>query len=444
MSAAVVMSAALIGSAGLMLLLRGAFVLALLVLGSHMLGWVDPMAMQVRGAFDLHAAAAVLIVFAIVGGITRLQALRGAHFRAPMLLLTSLWLLGVLGPTLRGETTLWLALNGSKQFMMLLAYFAAVLFLRNERDVRWAWLFLLGVGIYFCVLELLAQVLGLSLLSRLHFDYRRDSLDLWKVYVEFWPLVLIVLLYGTFQYVQGRRAYFILFLVGLAGLLLTFFRSYLMAALVVVPAVVMLARLKTGSARLELGVAAGLSIALVAVIAGSAWQGAADQFLLSAIDELRDQSGGALAGRRAHTAMLSVLATERPILGYGFLDRDAAAIQALGLPSFAGSVLGFVDAGWADVLVKFGYVGGVALYALFVWIGVRALRAARTTRRGDKTARALAAAALIGIFCLVQPVHAPLTYSFGLLPLALLLGIVDVESRLAALRARAVRRKSTQ
>jgi hypothetical protein len=417
--------------------LRGTFVLALLMLGSHMLGWLDPMALQVRGAFDLNAAVMTLIAVAIVAGIARARSLRGALFRTPMLVLVGLWLLGVLGPTLRGETTLWLALNASKEFMMILAYFAAALFLRTERDVRWAWLFMLGAGLYYCVLSLLAQVFGPALLSKLHFDFRQDALNLWKVYVAFWPLVLIAFLFGVFRYAQGQRAQIVLVLLGAAGLLLTFFRSYSLATLVIMPAMLLLARARANSARAELGVAIGIFVLVAAVVAGSAWHGVADQFLLSGIDELRDQSGGSLAGRRAHTTLLTILAADRPLLGYGFLDRDSGAIQALGLPSFAGSVLGFVDAGWADVLVKFGYGGGIALYAAFVWIAVRALRAARVARRAETAARGLVACALIGIFCIVQPVHAPLTYSFGLLPLALLLGIMDVDLRLAARRPRA-------
>ena len=38
------------------------------------------------------------------------------------------------------------------------------------------------------------------------------------------------------------------------------------------------------------------------------------------------------------------------------------------LPKFAGASLGFIDAGWADVLVKFGFIGGIALLLVLLWI----------------------------------------------------------------------------
>ena len=46
--------------------------------------------------------------------------------------------------------------------------------------------------------------------------------------------------------------------------------------------------------------------------------------------------------------------------------------------------------------------------------------------------RALTAAALVLVYIQVLPVHAPLTHSCGLMPLALVLGILEGDARSAA------------
>jgi hypothetical protein len=156
---------------------------------------------------------------------------------------------------------------------------------------------------------------------------------------------------------------------------------------------------------------------------------ASDSFMFSGLRELQDQSGGALAGRRAYSEMLFDLTSQRPLFGFGFIQRDSALVHSLSLPAFAGASLGFVDAGWADVLVKFGYVGGALLVLVYLWIFKRALALAGHTESPLVRTRALTAAALVLVYIIVLPVHAPLTHSFGVLPLALVLGIVDGEAR---------------
>jgi hypothetical protein len=408
-------------------------VLVLMLIATQFLGWVDPTHLEVAGAFDVHAAIITLVAIAIAFGLARGR-VRATHFSAPFMALGAIWFAALLMPVFRHESTLWLALNASKEFMTLFAYFAAVLFLRSERDLRLAWTGLLICGVAYSLTEVAAQFLGQALISHMSIDYRPDEFGLQKLYLRFWPVILVTLLYAVFAYCQGRRSALPLLVIALAGILLTFFRSYLLATLAVVPALLVLVRAARDSrqATLELVTVFVFVVGIALLLAGQDFANASDSFMFSGLRELRDQSGGALAGRRAYAEMLFELASQRPLLGFGFIARDSELVHALALPSFAGSTLGFIDAGWADLLVKFGFLGGGALLSAYLWMFKRALRIARRTGSVEVRIRALTAAALILIYLIVLPVHAPLSNSFGLLPLALVLGILDGEARIAS------------
>jgi hypothetical protein len=433
MSALPWIAAAIIGSATVFLLWRGAIVFALLLVATQFLGWVDPASLEIAGAFDVHAAIMVIIFIAIVFGLSR-GWVGGTVFGAPMVMLACLWLMATLLPVLRGDSSFWLALNASKEFMVVFAYFGVVLFLRSEGDVRTGWTAILLVAGYYCVIEVIAQFMGRSLMTHMAVDYRQDLFGLWKLYLRFWPVILVLLFFSVFQYCQGRRSSLLPLLLGLGGLLLTFFRSYLLASIAVIAALLLFvpaARRSTRSAT-ELAILGCLATGIALLLAGQSFTDVSDSLMFSGLRELREQSGGALAGRRAYAEMLFDLTQQRPLLGFGFIERDSQLVRSLDLPVFAGASLGFVDVGWADLLVKFGYLGGAALLLVYLWIFKRALSLAKHTDSPEVRARALTAAAMVLVYLIVLPVHSPLTHSFGVLPLALVLGLVDGEARISS------------
>lgn len=416
---------------------RGAVVAVLLLPASEMLGFVDPMVFAVKGAFDIHSLAMGVVIVMLLAGMARLGDLFRARFFAPFIILAALWLAGVSMPPLRGESSWFQALEASKEFMMILLYPATFLFLRTSREVRVAWWLLVGLGAYYCALEIIAQVAGVSLLHTLTYFFRPDDFGLWKVYVQFWAVILYFFLYYVFRWAARGDFRPAMLLLGSAGMFLTFYRSYMLATMVAVPAVLLLARAPM-LGMLKAGI--GGFVTLFAVVAtaavfvtgrGGDVGGVADALVFSGIEEISRDSGGSLDGRREHSADLYRLAEQRPGFGYGFVNQEAPLAAKLNLPGFSASVLGFVDKGSADVLVKFGYVGGATLYLAFFWMLLRAIGIAKRHAFTDVSSKALSIAAVILISFIVQPVHAPLTYSFALLPLALALGIVDRERFLA-------------
>jgi hypothetical protein len=117
---------------------------------------------------------------------------------------------------------------------------------------------------------------------------------------------------------------------------------------------------------------------------------------------------------------------QSPYLGFGFIDKDSEygqRVQRL----VAGKTLGFLDKGNVDVVLKFGYVGAATLYGTVAALMVTLVALARRHGRTLLGVRALTVSAVLVVFLIVQPVHAPLTYSFGLLPLGLALGLLDRE-----------------
>ncbi len=119
-----------------------------------------------------------------------------------------------------------------------------------------------------------------------------------------------------------------------------------------------------------------------------------------------------------------------PYVGYGFIDKDSEA-GILFRKQIIGDLLGFIDKGDLDVALKFGYLGQVLLYGTFAYFSWSLIRIARQNIQPLLSVRCLALATTVIVFLVVQPVHAPLTYSFGLLPFGIALGLIDRERILA-------------
>lgn len=416
---------------------RGAILAVILLPASELLGFLDPMSVAIKGAFDIHALTMIFVVLMLLVSLARVSELGEAKFFTPFLLLMAFWLYGWTMPVVRGESTAFQALEASKEFMMLFAYPAVFLFLRTARELKLAWFVLIGLGAYYCALEIVAQFAGPVFLNRLTYFYRPDDFGLWKIYVQFWAVILYFFLYYFFRYLIRGEFRPAMLLLGAAGMFLTFYRSYLLATIVAIPVVLMLARAPlTRMFKAGAGVLAGLFavIAVTAVLAtgrGSDVAEIGDALVFSGIEEISQGSGGSLEGRREHGSELYRLADQRPWFGYGFINQESQLAVKLNLPGFAASVLGFVDKGAADIFVKFGYVGGAFVYLAFAWIALRAIGIANRASVADLSSKALSITAVILISFIVQPVHAPLTYSFALLPLALAMGIVDRERLVA-------------
>lgn len=418
----------------LLLVSRSSLVFLMIFPASQMLGFLDPSIMAIQGGFDIHALLALIIVIAIVSSVARFRDLLRASLFRPMLILVLLWLYGVSAPILRGHSQTFLAIEASKEFMMVFSYFAVFLFLKTEKEVNWGWNILIVFGLYYSVIEILSQVLGTALMSHMTYSYRPEVFGLWKNYVPFWPLILLAFFHNYFSFALGITRPAISIAIGGAGLLFTFYRSYLLATIVSIPFVLLLSRKGINRKALRISIFVGIlgvlifGIMLVLAPTGSTLEKAGDIFIFSGAKEILGQEpSGSIAGREIYASQLRGVVKQHPLFGLGFINRDAEVVKSLDLVGFAGSTLGFIDKGNMDVLVKFGYIGGLTLYAAFLYILSILIRHVREKTTSKLSVRLLTVSATLLVFFLVQPVHAPFTYSFSLLPLGIALGLIDRE-----------------
>lgn len=411
---------------------RAGLIFLILLPASQMLGFLDPMAIAIKGVFDIHALIAMILTAALLFSIAHYKDLSRATLLKPMLILAAFWFFGVIYPVWRGHSSLFYSLKASKEFLMIFSYFAVFLFLRTEKEVKWGWYCLLSLGFYYVVLEIAAQVFGSSLLSHLTFAYRKEAFIFWKVYPQFWPVIVIALLHSYYESIFCQKPTYLRTALGCLGLLLTFFRSYLLATIAVVPSMLLLSRQgfgRTFARSFVLVSSVSLAVVLIVLLTGGGIEkieNLSNEFVFSGMTELATHSGGALVGREVFAKPRREMIGKSPYTGYGFIDKDSK-YGLLIRKQLIGETLGFIDKGDVDVALKFGYLGGAFLYGTIIYIIIVLIRLVRKKLSPQLSVRCLTMASVLMIFLLVQPVHAPLSYSFGLLPLCIALALIEKE-----------------
>lgn len=413
---------------------RGFLVLLMLLPASQFLGFIDPMAIAIKGIFDIHALVLILIAIAVTASISRWSELGSAVLLKPILMFGLLWLYGVIYPVVVGDSTLFYAIKASKEFLTIFTYFAVFLYVRSEKEVRFCWYVLIGLGIYYSLLEMAAQVMGPALLSHLVYAFRKEMF-FWKIYPPFWPVILVAFLHAYYEHVLAARHAVLRIGIASIGLLLTFFRSYLLATVVTVPIMMLLGRLGVMRTLIQgavITIVISFAVVGIAFTAGDgrdSFDKLSEHFIFSGVEEFGSQSGGALAGREVFARDRRELIDQNPYTGFGFIDKDSDFGRAA-TKHIAGDLLGFIDKGDVDTALKFGYIGRVILYGTAIYLIYLLIRVVRERLTISISVRALTAATMVAVLLVVQPVHAALTYSFSLLPLGIVLGLLERERQI--------------
>ena len=413
---------------------RGTLVLLMLLPASQFLGFIDPMAIAIKGAFDIHALILVLILFALLSSTRSWGEVRGTVLVKPILIFGVIWLYGVIYPVVAGYSTLFYAIKASKEFLTIFTYFAVFLYVRTEKEIKFCWNVLLGLGLYYSFIEMVAQIMGPALLSHMVYAFRKEML-FWKIYPPFWPVILIAFLHSYYEHVLAARTSIIRMSVSSIGLLLTFFRSYLLGTFVAVPILMLLSRqgimrtIMQGAVISIVIISALVSIAFTAGNGQDSVERLSDEFILSGVEEFGSQTGGALDGREVFAKGRREIIDKNPYTGYGFIDKDSAYGRIV-IKHITGDLLGFIDKGDVDTALKFGYLGRAILYGAAFYLVYLLIRIVRERITVSISVRSLTAATMVTVFLVVQPVHAALTYSFSLLPLGIVLGLIERERKI--------------
>lgn len=422
----------LVAGAVATLMNRAAFVLLLLLPASQVFGLLDPMSFIAKGVFDYHALFLIIIVAGIVMSLSRLPELQGSLFTAPILVFMGLWAYGVLYPVVQHYSTLFYSLKASKELLVLLAYFGVFLVLRTQSHVDQAWRFIFILAMFYSILEIVAQPLGGTIMQFFAYDYRPEGEYFYKVFVPFWTVIVLGFMVAFFELALGAaRPMTSLAVMGL-GLLLTFFRSYLLASFAAIPIVLLLSGqglFRTAAKGMALTAVLGATLLTVAVLVGGSegMEQLADDFVFSGVTEVMTDTGGSLQGRERYTKDRIDILEKSPYLGYGFIDKESELGRVFRSRMTYGDTMGFVDKGDLDLKLKFGYIGTGIVYFLVLFMVMRLVRLARGDWPPVFKARCLSVAAVLLVYLIVQPVHAALSSSFALLPLAIALGLVERE-----------------
>lgn len=410
---------------------RGALVAVIAIIGSSLFGLIDPLNLAIKGVFDHHAIFALIFSLILVANLGRLRELKMARFSSLVIIYLCYWLYGVLFPVINGYSSLFWSLKASKEFLMFLAYYGIFYFVRTPASIQLAWKILVVWGIYYSVIEILLQALGPALATNLKYFFRPEPPFFWKLYPPFWPVILLVFLYAYFSLTTGYRKSLGVISISLLGVVLTFFRAYLLATFVSVPVLLFWAKQGVGKTLLRVSLLTALGISGFIFISFSLGDGfksfekIVDDFVLSGIREISSQEGGSLAHRAIYAEERQAILNQSPWFGFGFIEKQSAFGQSV-KGQITGDMLSFVDKGDIDLKLKFGEIGFYFInltYIFFIYKAIKLLRNYRISRM--LKARILSVTALMMIYLLVQPVHSALSHSFGLLPLFIALGLVD-------------------
>ncbi len=355
---------------------RGNLILIMLLPASEFLGFVDPMKFAVEGAFDIHALLSLIIFLTILVSIHKLKLLIKSPFFLPISIFFLFWLYGVIYPWVSGNSSLFYSLKASKEFLTIFSFVAVLLFINTKKDIELGWKYLIGLGIYYSILEILGQVFGPILKDNMSYQMRREDLFFWKIYAPFWPVILIALYKSYYEYAQGVSKPFIKLGLSAIGLLLTFFRSYLLAAFVSLPIVLLIygkgiSKTFIRTTLFIFAICFCLTIiALMSFTISSDFASInkiAHKFVFSAVEEITTQSGGSLIGRKKVSESRENMLEKKSYIGYGFIDKESNLGKSVRKTIVDGN-LGFIDRGTLDIPIKFGNIGFIVMVLNILFI----------------------------------------------------------------------------
>lgn len=156
---------------------------------------------------------------------------------------------------------------------------------------------------------------------------------------------------------------------------------------------------------------------------GMSYQGLTDR-VGSGVTDLINVDG-TFAYRILDDAFRWSLFLDNKWLGVGMLHLDSARAAALGIQNEGFYALESTDSGYLSILVRFGIAGAVYFFAFTAFNVVRFISLGRCAMKTEMHAISLAAATLLLTVAFTQISHAGFTGMYGMIPLALMLGLTE-------------------
>lgn len=404
-------------------------VLIILLVNSYFLGFVDKDSFGILDKFDLNAFCLIIYLFMIAANFSW-KRLSESNFAGSFVVLMIIYLYAVLVPYFRGDSTLFWSLKEGKEYIHYLGFFAVYLSVRTKKDLDRSWQYIVWLSFYYVVIEFFYP-LGLYKCRFLHYLHRVDvNMGFVKVYQPIFSIIFLTLFYYLWRVVFGRSNQYVqVVLLFLAGLF-TAFRSYILGSFVAT-GVCFLVVLR-GKELIKVAMIYGF-VVLFAVLAISItfsdsifdrFSTIADTYIVSGVREFVQHKGGSLEGRRSVNRFRWKFFHERPWSGYGFIDKKSS----LGKSVYQkyGAELTMIDTGYLDVLIKFGIIGMLIFYGVFMRICLQLIKL--VGKYGYVIDIKISGVALLCFLVTVlcsQVTHAGFTYSFAIIPISVALALFD-------------------
>jgi hypothetical protein len=409
-------------------------VFSILFIASQAFGFIHAYEFGFAGYFDINALLAILYIGSILASLHRLGDFKKSEFLFVYVAIILIGIYGILLPYFNNFSSLFYAFKEAKEYFNYLAYFSVFLFVREQKEIDWCWRFIWCFAIYFSVLQILGNMTGGLIFNYLEYKFRPEQVVFVKVYLPIFPIIILSFFMVFYHLAFGdkkHREIFLFFLYSL-GILFTFFRAYILSASATIPALLFLKkRIKAGiiSILILFALLVTSILFISATSGGRSFTALFESFITSGITELYHYRGGSLRGRDKVTEGRMDLVRERPLSGWGFLDRDSKVGKRIrrkvGLTAYG--EIGFIDKGYLDVVAKFGILVTLVFYGTFLLILLKLILMYKEAYNFDFKAKLFSATGLTIVLLCVQLTHASLTRQFGILPLSIVLALVDRE-----------------
>jgi len=288
-----------------------------------------------------------------------------------LLLWVGLWFFGMIYPVLVGDSNLLFALQESKHFLCY-AGLSYLLMHRDHFDQEYLERLFTFMGVVLVFILILGRVFGIVPPG---YFYHLEKDFIHVDHILYFTLALYFAFSRWISTWEPRHAALAAFL--FIGLIIQGHRSVMFVALVQLPA---LAAMK---GRWSMGMKL-VTATIPIVLAGSALAGMVgftNPIFERGVSILQTTEDDIMAGRERANLLRYALIAERPILGYGFINKNSSLGASVALQSTSrfNETLGVIDSGYVDLAIRFGilgtllFLGAYAGLLLPYWMRGRAL-----------------------------------------------------------------------
>jgi hypothetical protein len=409
---------------------------------------MPPTFLGLRGYWNVSGFVVAAMGLAIIAGVIRRQGLKLGEFLIgkPLALFLLYIAFSIIYPTLRRDTTLFLAVRQGRDNLLYIVYFYIVSYVSEEDQARKIMRFLILVAFCSTAIAVVQPVLGHSRKVVPYYDIASadfESFSMVKVYTRTFALSFFAFFYLLWRGILSRKVlgYVVPSCLLLAGGVLEHHRAMVIGAFASFPVMLCLVPqwgrgqvLKAFALAIACVVILSIFFAVLLLDSPAKSLEIVDSFGLSGVREFLSKSG-AYAARVRVNEKRWVYFKRHPFLGNGAIDPESKLGKEFGSGmSHYARELSTVDSGFLDILIQFGIIGASVLvyviYRMFriIICALRELSVAQASLPVDDYRRAFALALLNFLLMLLisLPTLSTLTWAGSIVPLMIGFGLLDV------------------